>query len=359
MAGDNNRQHNRSDSDNTTSGPVYPATAADPTQPSPPMEFTDPFQPDNPSAFTDLLEPPLNETYARLLEERENADRRGAEIPLPEGTHIEAGVIAGVNCERVTVGEIPSDKLIMMMHGGGFRSGSILAYRALAARLSQTAEVHVLLVEYRLAPEHPFPAALDDGVTVYRGLLAGSTRPQILFLLGDSAGANLVAAMLLTLRAHGDLLPQGAMLLSPWLDLSLSGESLEANRDRDGLTPEMLVTAVSDYLDKDSPSQPTDPLISPVFADLTGLPPMLIQVGDQEILLDDSLRFAEKAQADGVEVTLEVWPQMQHCWHGDPALPEAQEALDAVASFVRIQLARNHFDIDQENPDVERYDGSL
>ncbi len=329
-----------------------------PSQPSNPV-YHDPLQPPTEPSHETAANPVSDASPDRLNQlniEREDWNQRAGDVPLPEGTHIEAGMIAGVPCERVTVGEIPNDYVIILMHGGGFNSGSVLTHRALAARLSLAAGIHVMIVDYRLAPEHPFPAALDDGVLLYRGLLA-STTPQMLFLLGDSAGANLVVAMMLALRAHGDPLPNGAILLSPWLDLGLSGESIETNHDQDSISREALQAAVEDYLTENSRSQPTDLLISPLFADLTGLPSILIQVGDRELLLSDSLRFAASAQAVGVDVTLEVWPQMQHRWHGDASLPESQEAIDAIASFIRSQFADDPPDTDP--PDVVLYDGSL
>jgi acetyl esterase/lipase len=268
-------------------------------------------------------------------------DLAAEETTLPEGTHCESGVMAGVPSERVTVGEIGGDEVILLVHGGGFNAGSRTTHRELAARLSLAAGVHVMTFDYRLAPEHPFPAGLDDAVAVYRALISGSTKPNEIILFGDSAGANLAAAMLLALRAHGDPLPRAAVLTSPWLDLSLSGESMETHRDIDPVTTRAgLQRAVDFYLDgAQHNAQPTDPLVSPLFADLTGLPPLLIQVGDQEILLSDAMRFAEKAEAMGVDVTLEVWPGMWHTWHGWAAtLPEALEAIDAIGQYVRMQF---------------------
>jgi monoterpene epsilon-lactone hydrolase len=274
--------------------------------------------------------------------ERAKWDQETANAPLPEGTHIESGVMGGVPSERVTVGDIGGDNVIVLVHGGGFNSGSSITHRHLAARLSLAAGVHVLTFDYRLAPEHPFPAGLDDALTVYRSLISGSTRPGQIILFGDSSGANLAVAMLLVLRAHGDPPPRAAVLTSPWLDLSLSGESIRTHRELDPvISPEGLQKAVDYYLNGNDNAQPTDPLVSPLFTDLTGLPPMLIQVGDQEILLSDALRFAEKAEAAGVQVTLEVWPQMWHTWHGwASTLPEAQEAIDAIGQYVRKLFSR-------------------
>jgi epsilon-lactone hydrolase len=275
--------------------------------------------------------------------EREEWDLSAANTPLLEGTHTEAGTMGGVTTERVTVGDIKGDDVIFLVHGGGFTAGSSVTHRELAARLSLASGVHALTFDYRLAPEHPFPAGLDDAVAVYRALISGSTRPSQIILFGDSAGANLAVAMLLVLRAHGDPLPRAVVLTSPWLDLSLNGESIETNREIDPLVSrEGLQRAVECYLGTSKDARRTDMLVSPLFADLTGLPPMLIQVGDQEILLSDALRFAEKAEDAGVDVTLEIWPGMWHTWHGWAAsLPEAQEAIDTIGTFVRLCLA-NH-----------------
>jgi monoterpene epsilon-lactone hydrolase len=271
-------------------------------------------------------------------EDRASWNAQAAKSPLPDETQIITGIMGGVPTEHISVGELDTDNVIIVVHGGGFNSGSTITHRELAARLSLAAGVPVLIFDYRLAPEHPFPAGLDDAVAVYRNLISGSTHPEQIIVFGDSSGANLATAMLLVLRAHGDPLPRAAVLASPWLDLTLSGESIETHAELDPLISRRgLQRAVDFYL---GTAKPDALLVSPLFADLTGLPPTLIQVGDQELLLSDSLRFAEKAEAAGVDVTLEVWPGMWHTWHGwAAALPEAQEAIDAIGQYIRKQFS--------------------
>jgi acetyl esterase/lipase len=220
------------------------------------------------------------------------------------------------------------------VHGGGYTSGSCVTHRDLAARLSQASGARVFLLDYRLAPEHPFPAAIDDAVAGYEWLLAGGARPQQIVISGDSAGGTLVLAALLRLRERAAALPAGAVLISAMTDLTLSGASIESRAAADPLVyRESLAGAIAHYL---GPADPRDPLASPLFADLRGLPALLIQVGADEVLLDDSTRLAERARAAGVQVTLEVWEAMWHVWHGWAAeLPEARQAIARIGAFVR------------------------
>jgi acetyl esterase/lipase len=197
----------------------------------------------------------------------------------------------------------------------------------------------VLIADYRLGPEHPFPAAVDDAVAAYRWMLAQHVDPASVVIAGDSAGGGLTAATLLALRDAGDALPAGGVLMSAWLDLTCESESMTSKAEQDPvLSRDGLRSWADYYLDG---TDANSPLASPVHADLAGLPPLLVQVGTAEVLLDDSVRLAERAKAAGVDVTLEQWEEMVHIWHAMAAfVPEGQQAIDRVGEWVRERTAR-------------------
>jgi monoterpene epsilon-lactone hydrolase len=257
-----------------------------------------------------------------------------AAVELLPGTVIAATSIAGVPCEWITRSDAELDRALVFLHGGGFTTGSCRTHRELAARLCATTGWPILLVDYRLAPEHPFPAGLEDAVQVYRGLLAQGLRADRLIIGGDSSGGGLTLATVVALRDRGERLPVASVLLSPWLDLTLSGPTIESRATIDPLVSRAgLLACVRDY---SAECDPGEPLISPLFAALHDLPPLFIQVGDHEMLLSDATRLAERAQAAGVEVILEIWPEMWHVWHGWAAsLPEGQAALARIGEYVR------------------------
>jgi acetyl esterase/lipase len=269
-----------------------------------------------------------------LAVQRRQWEESVATVELPPGTVIEATSIAGVSGEWITRSEAEPDRALMFLHGGGFTTGSCRTHRELAARLCSTTGWPILLVDYRLAPEHPFPAGLEDVVQVYRELLARGLQADRLIIGGDSAGGGLALAAVVALRDRGERLPAAIVLLSPWLDLALSGPTIESRTAIDPLVSRAgLRACVRDYIDQ---HDPREPLISPLFAELHDLPPLLIQVGDHEMLLSDATRLAERAQAAGVAVTLEVWSEMWHVWHGWAAsLPEGQAALLRIGEYVR------------------------
>jgi acetyl esterase/lipase len=222
---------------------------------------------------------------------------------------------------------------MLYLHGGGYHFGSIRLYRELAARLALSCAARVLLPEYRLAPEHPFPAAVDDALLVYRSLLADGQTPERIVVAGDSAGGGLSLALALALKAAGEPLPAALVCLSPWTDLTCAGETMTTCADLDAMLPADVVRhyAVSYAAGRDV----RDPLISPLYGDLSGLPPLLVQVGTDEVLLSDSLRLVERARAAGASVQLDVWPEMWHVWHlFATAVPEARQAIDAIGRFV-------------------------
>ncbi|MGK2958001.1 MAG: alpha/beta hydrolase [Acidimicrobiales bacterium] len=221
----------------------------------------------------------------------------------------------GVNVERVSAPNARSDYHIVYLHGGAYVGGSLLTHREYAGRLSRAARATVWNVGYRLAPEHPFPAAPQDALAAYRGLVeSGVLQPERTVLAGDSAGGGLVVAIMLGLRDAGDLLPAGGVCLSPWMDLACTGESLVTNADYDvTVRAKGLQRTAALYL---AGHDPTDPLASPLYGDLGGLPPLLIQVGTTEALFSDAARFAAKAEAAGVMVHFEPWAGTIHFWHG-------------------------------------------
>lgn len=241
---------------------------------------------------------------------------------------------SGIPAEWIVPPGASLDRVVFYLHGGSYNIGSINSHRALAANIANAAQTRALIVDYRLAPEHPYPAALEDALAVYRWLLAGGAAPGQIVIAGDSSGGGLALATLVALRDAGEPLPAAAVCLSPLTDLAITGESWTTNVRADVvIEPEVLFTFVQWYLQD---TDPRTPLASPLYADLAGLPPLLIQVGTAEVLLSDSTRFAERAQAAGVDVTLEVWESMQHVWQlSANLLPEARQAIDQIGDFIR------------------------
>ena len=251
-------------------------------------------------------------------------------------------VVAPVDLDRiygewVTVHDSAAAGVVLFLHGGGYTSGSCKTHRALAAHMARAAHTRVLLIDYRLAPEHPCPAAIDDAVYAYRWLLQQGIAPQQIVLGGDSAGGGLALAALVALRDSGTAVPAAAFLLSPWLDLALHGESLHTRAQLDPLTSyNDLRQAATLYLGNLTPD---DPRASPLYADLHRLPALLVHVGDHEVLLSDATRLAEKAHAAGVPVQLEIWDTMWHVWHAwADELPEARAAITQIGEFIRRRL---------------------
>lgn len=258
-----------------------------------------------------------------------------------------AGCTVTVSCRKVSVGGVdgewivPSDappgKAILYFHGGGFRLGSVASHRDLIARVAQASGCRVLAVNYRLAPEHRFPAALEDALTAYAWLRDQGFRSEDLALAGDSAGGNLVLTTMLSLRGRGELLPAAAALMSPWTDLAATGASYQNRAAADPIHQRPMILALAKaYLGEGG--DPRDPLASPLHADLSGLPPLLVQAGDRETVRDDATMLAEKATTAGVDVELQVWDGMIHVFQMFPEIPQAQEAIAAMAAFLRRHL---------------------
>ncbi|GMV99264.1 MAG: alpha/beta hydrolase [Candidatus Hydrogenedentota bacterium] len=246
-------------------------------------------------------------------------------------------------CTEVPANGVPSDWIVpagsrehtalLFLHGGGYIMGSRNTHRGLAARIARASRMHAIVPEYRLAPEYPFPAAVEDALAVYEWVLEQGIEPNHVALAGDSAGGGLTLALLLTLRDRALPLPACAACLSPWTDMEATGASVQVNSVLDPLlTERLLVKAAGAYLNGASASHP---YASPFHADFSGLPPLLIHVGGREVLLNDATRAAEKAQDAGVDVTLEVWEDMTHVWHYfAPLLPEGQEAVEKIGKFI-------------------------
>jgi len=261
-----------------------------------------------------------------------------ARIPAPDDVRQRPMAIGGVSAIEVTAPGANADTVILYFHGGVYVIGSAATSVPLVAELARRTGATIITLDYRLAPEHPYPAAVDDAQDAYHGLLEQGVDLGKIALAGESAGGGLAVATLLALRDAGTPLPSCAFLMSPYADLTLSGDSI-ANRhavDRT-LTPEGLRLRIPDYV---AGADPADPLISPVFADLTGLPPLLIQVGSKEVLLSDALRLAERAAMADVTVTLDVTDGVPHVFQAFAAmLDEADAALDRASAFLRSNLA--------------------
>ena len=257
-----------------------------------------------------------------------------AQFELPEDAVFEQVGVGGVSAEWISTPGVAEDRVVMYLHGGGYMIGSMRTHRSPLSYLSRVSDARVLGLNYRLAPEHPFPAAVEDSVAAYRWLLAEGVSPRRIAIGGDSCGGGLTIATLVALKYFGDPIPAAGISHSGWTDLAHTGDTFETKAEEDPLIDkEMLEGMAAAYLGDRSR---TTPLASPYYADLQGLPPLLVQVGTAEVLLDDSLRLADRAKEAGVDVTLEVWDDMPHVWQAFASfLPEAREALDHCGQFVQ------------------------
>ena len=268
-----------------------------------------------------------------IVELRARIDGAMGQLPLAPNTSAVAVDANGVEAFLEMRDGGDDDPLVIYFHGGGYRIASALAYRAYCSHFAARAGVRVLNVHYRLAPEHPFPAAVDDALSVYQWALDNGNPASRIVLAGDSAGGGLTAAALVAIRDAGHDTPAGGICLSPWVDLTNTNETYATRSDVDKLFSLASATeAAGLYLQG---QDPTLPLASPAFADLTDLPPLLILVGDAEVLLDDARKLAAQASAAGVANELFVYPEMPHVWMlYYPAYPEAAQAFDQMAAFV-------------------------
>ena len=254
-------------------------------------------------------------------------------FPTPADLHTEKVDADGVPCLWASMPGTSAVRTILYLHGGAYLLGSPNGYRGFAAALSQAADARVLLVDYRLAPENPHPAALDDATTAYLWLTK-TTNSALTVVAGESSGGGLALATLTALRAAGDDLPAAAVCISPWVDMTLTGASLKDNAGLDPFISKLGLEIMSGaYLQGQDPKMPS---ASPLFADLTGLPPTLVLVGTNEALLDDSTRLADRARHAGVDVTLNIANDMYHMWpFMSSFLPEARKAVQEIGQFVR------------------------
>ena len=266
-----------------------------------------------------------------IEEQRARQARTHRFIRLPAGVASQTVSVNGISAEWIHTPDAGAG-VIVYLHGGAYALGSIDTYRGLVGRLAHSTKLRALAINYRLAPEHPYPAALEDATTVYGWLIEQGVAPSQIIIAGDSAGGGLALATLLALRDGGEPLPAGAVCMSPWTDLALTGASVQSKASVDPILDSDSLRMYADYYA--GGHELTNPLISPLYADLQGLPPLLIQVGTDEILLDDAARYAENAQKAGVDVTQEIWEDMFHVFQMMAFIPETKTALDRISAFV-------------------------
>jgi monoterpene epsilon-lactone hydrolase len=280
-----------------------------------------------------LLESAPDRSGLPFSERRAEFERETSQLPVAQDVSFESLQVNDIPAEWVIPRGAAENSSILYLHGGGYTIGSIKTHRSMVSYLSKAAGMRALLIEYRLAPEHPFPAAVEDSVAAYRWLLKAGFDPAKIAIAGDSAGGGLTVATMVKLRDEGEPLPAVAVCLSPWVDMEGIGESMNTRAEVDPIVErEPLLEMAEAYL---GGADPRTPLAAPLYADLKGLPPMLIQVGTAEILLDDSTRLAEQAKKAGVDVTLEPWEDMIHIWQFFASMvPEGRDAVDRIASFI-------------------------
>jgi acetyl esterase/lipase len=279
------------------------------------------------------VSPDSNVKAVRRLFEKTQARKRVA-----KGVVVREATIEGVACEWLVPEGCDDAPILYYLHGGAYLMGSPSTHRQMLSYIARESGVRALLPDYALAPENPYPAGLQDCLAVYRGLLAAGANARHILIGGDSAGGGMAMATLLSLREAGDTMPIAAVLMSPWLDFTASGESMETRKKVEPwFRPEDMMEIARMY----SPEGDlADPLLSPVFADAAELPATLIQVGDHEILLSDSTRLSDNISAAGGKVTLQVWPEMWHVFQFFiRMMPESKRAIDDIAKFIRDTLA--------------------
>ena len=273
-------------------------------------------------------------SLAEVERVRERIARRYGRRRMPADVRVTTAIVGGQAAEVSSPVAHPSnDRVVLYLHGGAFLVGSPTMYRKLAVRLARVTRARIVVPAYRLAPEHPWPAAPTDAFAAYRGLLEAGHDPRKIALIGDSAGGNLVFAVLQQLRDAGLPMPASASCLSPWADLTHSGETMRSHAELDPMLPaHRLPGAARAYVPEDDFAHP---LVSPVFADFEGFPPLLVQVGSDEVLLDDARRVVAAAQRDGVSATLRVWDGQPHVFQMlAHVIPEGRAAVEELGGFV-------------------------
>ena len=271
---------------------------------------------------------------AKTIEETRIAYEEMFSFRLGEDIVTERVSAGGVPAEWIVAPGAVDDRVILFLHGGGYVIGSMRTHREMISRLSRATGARALGLDYRLAPESPFPAPVEDTLAAYRWLLSNGVNPKKIAIAGDSAGGGLTVAALVALRYAGEPMPATGVCISPWVDLEALGESHITNAEGDPVAGVEFVKPIPKMYIGDRDLR--TPLAAPLYADLHGLPPLLIQVGSAEVLLNDSTRLAERAKAAGVDVELEVWDDMLHVWHlFAPILPEGQKGIERAGEFIR------------------------
>lgn len=278
---------------------------------------------------------PYSWAQGTVAEQRTRQERSTRFFKIPKGVQCQPFRINDISAEWISSFDAKNG-VILYLHGGAYSLGSINVHREYLARLALTTRQKVLAINYRLAPEHPFPAALEDSLMTYRWLLAQGTKPSCIVLAGDSAGGGLALATLVSLRDAGDILPACAVCVSPWVDLTSPVNSINSRISIDPILNFNLLDMYSKYYAGDL--QRNNPLISPVFADLKGLPPLLIHAGTNEILLDQATQIMENARNAGVDVKLKIWEGMFHVFQIVGFLPETQKSLEQISQFISANL---------------------
>ncbi len=282
---------------------------------------------------------PVADTNATLEEMRAGYEAFVAIVPMAADVVRQPVDAGGVSAEWISAPGADASRAVLYVHGGGYVIGSLNTHRELCGRISRASGARVLALDYRLAPEHPFPAALEDAVTGYRWLLGQNIAPGAIAISGDSAGGGLTIAALVAIRDQGLPMAACGAVLSPWIDLAITGESVKTRASIDPMVAGDAITFMAQaYLaGKDAKT----PLASPLYADLAGLPPLLIQVGTSETLFDDAARLDAAARTAGMEVTFEAWNEMVHVFQSFGALlPEALEATERIGAFIKTKTSR-------------------
>ena len=283
-----------------------------------------------------LLQPIMARPAAQMRPQLERAARLITRVPF--GVKITRTQLAGIMADELMPKRRQGETVILYLHGGAYLGGSPRTHRGMLAHLARAGACRIIAIDYRLAPEHPYPGALNDAITAYKALLAQQVKPEDVVIAGDSAGGNLTLVTAIALRDAGVAMPAKLILLSPWTDMTSSGSSFNTRAARERILdvqaiPQAARTFAGSSLDL------ADPRLSPLFADLHGLPPMLIQVGDDELLLADSTRLADAAHAAKVPVTLQIWPGMWHVWQVLAGwMPEADRAIRQMADFLLVEV---------------------
>ena len=277
---------------------------------------------------------------------RHDFEFRMTRLPMARGVTASQESIDGVDCTWLVPDGCGDAPLLYFLHGGAYIVGSPATHRRLVSFIAKSAGMRAVLPDYRLAPEHRYPSQLEDSLTVWRALMKSGFDPQRMAIAGDSAGGNLSVATMLSLRDAGESLPAAAVLISPWLDLAGDGGSHHTRARYDPwFKPEKMPALVAGFCDE---SQIRDPLVSPIHADVTGLPPTLIQVGDHEILLSDSTRIADNIRAAGGRVDLHIWPDMWHVFqYFIGQMPESRKAIDDIGRFLRSEFSTDRKDLEE------------